>query len=415
MAMTLEQMTMPALEPDELPLKLFSDPRAGQLDAKHTNHHMLDLWRVHLEQCPECGCVHGGSSAAVTSVRRERHIYDFTGRSHSGDWEDISEDLFCALCGEIFQNPVLTPCGHNFCSLCVRTLLSRTAGRAACPLDGHPLTRFAMRESEDAILRRLDDLLVRCPVCGDEIRKGDLQLHLQDPVRMKEDRAAYDAILRPFYMSCPLSRFTVGELNGSSSLIRLYRRLGGTAKERFVFTTEDFIVLPDPKMGFQPHTDDDFKVIKDDGGYFNAWWVHPSFRQEVWWQPRPMEASPNSASSRRARSGSRERMGLLSGQDCSKEPWAASSFVHTWSSVRKPSEPKYICCLRDLTGEDLPWLQKFRADVLRFIQDIYGYSSDQVHIFAHYPSSARYSTLHFHIIFGARFQKFAQKLNVRTS
>jgi hypothetical protein len=77
---------------------------------------------------------------------------------------------------------------------------------------------------------------------------------------------------------------------------------------------------------------------------------------------------------------------------------------------RMPSEPKYICCLRDLTGEDLPWLQKFRADVLRFIQDIYGYPSDQVHIFAHYPSSARYSTLHFHNIFGARFQKFAQKL-----
>merc|ERR1711971_403011 len=152
--------------------------------------------------------------------------------------------------------------------------------------------------------------------------------------------------------------------------------------QRFVLTTKSFIVLPDPKMGYQPHTEEDFKMIKEHGGYFNAWWVHPRFREEVWWQRPDDRGSPRSEG------------GVLSGQDCSAEPWAASSFVHTWSSVRKPNEPRYVCCLRDLKGEDLHMLEEFQEEVLSFLWETYEVAEDKVWIFAHYPSSARYSTLH---------------------
>jgi len=404
----------------------FDDPRTDD------SHRLapFDLWRVHLEQCPECGRVHGasagcGAAGSGAAGRPERHIYEYTC--------GISEDLMCPLCGEPFQSPAQAPCGHHYCAQCLRTLLNRTAGRVACPLDGQVITRFAMRPADSAVLDRVENLRVRCPVCREEVRKAHLQHHLQDPVNMVEAPLAYETILKPFYLSCPLSNFTVGEFNGSSALIRLYRRLGPSTLKRFVLTTEDFIVLPDPKMGAQPHTEDDVEILRTQGGYFNAWWVHPSFRREVWWLRESADAAggteaptspsgngklhPAEAAFRACREAMRKRdeaAALLGGCDCSAEPWHESSFVHTWSKVQKPTSPRYLCCLRDLRGEDLPALEAFRRDVLRFLGENYGVDEGKVWIYCHYPSSARYSTLHFHIIFAgteaSRFEKFARKV-----
>lgn len=415
--------------------KTYSNGRSNLLLAGAGGHMtarkslaQLDLWRVHLDQCPECGRVHGGhlGSATVpgTLGRPERHVYEYT--------QGVSEDIMCLLCSDALQNPVKAPCGHHYCSACVRMLLTRTTGKVACPLDGQVLTRFALQQPDDLTVRQLDDLRVRCPVCDKQVRKSDLQLHLQDPVRMVETPASYESILRPFYMSCPLSSFTVGELNGSSALIRFYRRLGMAVLKRFVLATEDFIVLPDPKMGFQPHTEDDVRAFQKYGGYFNAWWVHPSFRSTVWWktsQPgADIAADPTAAaagavdSNPSRRSDSTDLAGAaadnvslqLQSLDCSAEPWHESSFMHTWSSVSKPTFPKYLCCLRDLRKEDIPMLETFRADVLRFLRENYLVDEDRVWIYCHYPSSARYSTLHFHIIFSgseaSHYEKYAEKL-----
>ena len=56
---------------------------------------------------------------------------------------------------------------------------------------------------------------------------------------------------------------------------------------RFVYTSEHFLVLPDPKMGYQPHTAEDAAEIRESGGYFIAWWVHPLFHREAWCSPPP--------------------------------------------------------------------------------------------------------------------------------
>ncbi|CAE7861237.1 LNX2, partial [Symbiodinium microadriaticum] len=394
-------------QPDEI-----SDPR-GEREGIAA----LDLWRVHLEQCPDCGHVHGSQGAGkFATVRPERHIYEYT--------QAVPDDLNCTLCGDVFQNPSQIPCGHHFCSSCIRALLARGTGRANCPLDGQIVTRFAALPSDEQLLRRLGQLRVRCPVCREEICVEDLQLHLQDPVSMVESAEAYQSILQPFYMSCPLSNFTVGEFNGTSALIRLYRKLGPDLLKRFVLATESFIVLPDPKMGFQPQSEDDANLLRREGGYFNAWWVHPTFRREVWWHAE--EAAEVDVSSARSpvdsaslvfREAVRKRdagRSLLGSSDCSSEPWHQSSFVHTWSKVRKPTQPRYLCCARDLRGEDLPMLEQFYKDVLNFLQVQYSVPETRIWIFAHYPASARYSTLHFHIIFdgseAGRFSKYAKKL-----
>jgi len=392
----------------------------------------LDLWRVHLDQCPECGRVHGchgsggghggkGGKFAGGLRGPERHIYDYA--------QSVSDDLLCPLCCDVLQTPVQTPCAHHYCSECMRTLLMRTSGKVACPLDGQVLTRFALQAADAKVLKQLDELRVRCPVCGEQVRKADLKLHLQDPVNMVEPPEAYEAILRPFYMSCPLSNFTVGELNGSSSLIRFYRRLGEPALRRFVLTTEDFIVLPDPKMGFQPHTDEDAEAFRKHGGYFVAWWVHPSFRPEVWWR-RPPAADPTAEAAGAGKGGGHpaevafracrealrkrdEAASLLGSLDCSSEPWHASSFMHTWSSVEKPSSPRYLCCLRDLREDHIAMLEAFRKNVLQWLKDNYSVGEDRVMMYCHYPSSARFSTLHFHIVFSgeesSRYSKYALK------
>ncbi|CAK0842928.1 unnamed protein product [Prorocentrum cordatum] len=372
----------------------------------------LDLWRVYLDQCPECGCVHGGGVAG-TGTRPERHIYEYT--------RGVPDDLLCPLCGEVFQAPVKIPCGHHYCNICVRMLLTRTSGKVACPLDGQAITRFALQPAGPQVLEGVGSLWIRCPVCKEEVRKSQLDLHLQDPVCMVETPAAYGAILRPFYLSCPLSTFTVGELNGSSSLIRFYRRLGPDALKRFVLTMDSFIVLPDPKMGFQPHTEDDAQAFRRNGGYFVAWWIHPSFRPEVWWRTGEdgdgdgdTAGSPAPPSPASGAGSTGDGAGFLRGHDCSAEPWHESSFAHTWSAVRKPESPRYICCLRDLRGEDLPMLEGFRKEVLRFLKDNFLADESRVSIFCHYPASARYSTLHFHIIWEGeqrfQFEKYARKL-----
>ena len=72
--------------------------------------------------------------------------------------------------------------------------------------------------------------MIKCPVCAEPVRRRDLYLHLQDPVDMIEHAEAYRRILKPFYRSLNLSKFTVGEINGSSKVIKAYRKQGAEVR-----------------------------------------------------------------------------------------------------------------------------------------------------------------------------------------
>merc|ERR1719460_2422097 len=126
------------------PLLCMPVPETRPVTAPH-----IDQWRVFLQQCPDCGEVHGKSGTP------DHHVYRYA--------DAAPDDLVCPLCGDPLQAPLAAPCGdgHLFCTACIMTLLSRNGGRAACPLDGHMLTRFALQAPSDKLLKRLGALHVR--------------------------------------------------------------------------------------------------------------------------------------------------------------------------------------------------------------------------------------------------------------
>lgn len=44
----------------------------------------------------------------------------------------VDPNLLCGICSYVLDNPVLTPCGHSFCSVCLDTWLSKPA-TSTCP------------------------------------------------------------------------------------------------------------------------------------------------------------------------------------------------------------------------------------------------------------------------------------------
>ena len=69
---------------------------------------------------------------------------------------------------------------------------------------------------------------------------------------------------------------------------------------------------------------------------------------------------------------------------------------------------RYRLSLRDLGSEHLPALIQLREEAKRFFAESFNADPDKLHVFCHYPSSARFSTLHFHFVYGA-LAHFAHK------
>lgn len=61
--------------------------------------------------------------------------------------------LLCWLCGEVFRQPVSTPCGHSFCARCLSQRWS-AAGSASCPR----CRRLFSQRPQLSVNRILDDL-----------------------------------------------------------------------------------------------------------------------------------------------------------------------------------------------------------------------------------------------------------------
>ena len=40
---------------------------------------------------------------------------------------DLAEDLKCAVCQDIYKEPMLLPCGHSFCRVCLENLVTNAA------------------------------------------------------------------------------------------------------------------------------------------------------------------------------------------------------------------------------------------------------------------------------------------------
>ncbi|KAI4903259.1 hypothetical protein NFI96_032699, partial [Prochilodus magdalenae] len=107
-----------------------------------TEYTVLDSPRVHLflKQAPQKVGVFVDYEEGLVSfydVENRSHIYSFTGQSFTerlypyfspavnykamaSSSSLLSEDqLHCSICRDVFNDPVTTPCGHNFCMVCL--------------------------------------------------------------------------------------------------------------------------------------------------------------------------------------------------------------------------------------------------------------------------------------------------------
>lgn len=65
--------------------------------------------------------------------------------------KDVTE---CPICLDIFNNPISTPCGHNFCLHCIENVVKQRFYRVKCPI-----CRSFIPKSGYKINKLLDDLL----------------------------------------------------------------------------------------------------------------------------------------------------------------------------------------------------------------------------------------------------------------
>uniref|UniRef100_A0A6I8PNG4 Ligand of Numb protein X 2 n=1 Tax=Ornithorhynchus anatinus TaxID=9258 RepID=A0A6I8PNG4_ORNAN len=113
--------------------------------------------------CFECGQQHW---------TRENHLYNYQ--------NEVDDDLVCHICLQPLLQPLDTPCGHTFCSKCIRNFLQE---KDFCPLDRKRLHFKLCKKSSILVHKLLDKLPILCPfsaVCQDVMQRCDLEAHLKN-------------------------------------------------------------------------------------------------------------------------------------------------------------------------------------------------------------------------------------------
>ncbi|EGW02978.1 E3 ubiquitin-protein ligase LNX [Cricetulus griseus] len=101
----------------------------------------------------------------------ENHCYTYT--------EDVDDDLVCHICLQALLDPLDTPCGHTYCTLCLTNFLVE---KDFCPVDRKPVVLQHCKKSSILVNKLLNKLLVTCPFtehCSEVLQRCDLQHHFQ--------------------------------------------------------------------------------------------------------------------------------------------------------------------------------------------------------------------------------------------
>lgn len=112
--------------------------------------------------CVVCGQAHSPE---------ENHFYTYT--------EDVDDDLICHICLQALLDPLDTPCGHTYCTLCLTNFL---VSKDFCPLDRKPLVLQHCKKSSILVHKLLNKLTVTCPFaehCAEVLQRCDLEHHFQ--------------------------------------------------------------------------------------------------------------------------------------------------------------------------------------------------------------------------------------------
>ncbi|KAG8453674.1 hypothetical protein GDO86_000345 [Hymenochirus boettgeri] len=113
--------------------------------------------------CVVCGQLHS---------EEENHSYTYT--------EEVDEDLLCNICLHALIQPLDTPCGHTYCTLCLTSFLVQ---EDFCPVDRKHIMLQTCKKSSLLVKNLLDKLMVICPLkeyCTDVVQRCDLEEHFQN-------------------------------------------------------------------------------------------------------------------------------------------------------------------------------------------------------------------------------------------
>ncbi|XP_073439647.1 E3 ubiquitin-protein ligase LNX isoform X2 [Dendrobates tinctorius] len=111
--------------------------------------------------CAVCGQQHSSE---------ENHFYTYT--------EEVDDDLICHICLHALLEPLDTPCGHTYCTLCLTNFLLH---ENFCPMDRKHIMLQSCKKSTVLVKNLLDKLMVICPLneqCQDVLQRCDLEDHL---------------------------------------------------------------------------------------------------------------------------------------------------------------------------------------------------------------------------------------------
>ncbi|XP_066892181.1 E3 ubiquitin-protein ligase LNX isoform X3 [Kogia breviceps] len=112
--------------------------------------------------CVVCGQAH---------APEENHFYTYT--------EEVDDDLICHICLQALLDPLDTPCGHTYCTLCLTNFLVE---KDFCPVDRKPVILQHCKKSSILVNKLLNKLLVTCPFtehCTQVLQRCDLDHHFK--------------------------------------------------------------------------------------------------------------------------------------------------------------------------------------------------------------------------------------------
>ena len=121
--------------------------------------------------------------------------------------DEVSEELKCTICLQVFQDPNLTSCcGNRYCRKCIEKIVQQ---KMPCPLCQHPGFTLML---DKLYVRKVNSLRVKCPN-GCEWR-GDLGKVEEHKKIVKQKLSLASWVVRPWYLSlcCKLLRERIAKL-----------------------------------------------------------------------------------------------------------------------------------------------------------------------------------------------------------
>ncbi|XP_015975080.2 E3 ubiquitin-protein ligase LNX isoform X2 [Rousettus aegyptiacus] len=177
--------------------------------------------------CVVCGQAHSPE---------ENHFYTYT--------EDVDDDLMCHICLQALLDPLDTPCGHTYCTLCLTNFLVE---KDFCPVDRQPVVLQHCKKSSILVHKLLNKLMVTCPFtehCTEVVQRCDLEHHFQTSCKGASHYGLTKDRKRHSHDGCPdgcasLTAATLSPEVSAAATISLMTDEPGLDNPAYVSTAED--------------------------------------------------------------------------------------------------------------------------------------------------------------------------------